>query len=88
MSHIENPIEDWAIALGAFQAYLDYVCRYEINEIFKDMQEGSEPDVQKLKDDIIKHVASDVTENMPQVFGDLGARLRKVAEDAQKSSND
>ncbi len=76
-------VEGWAIALGAFQAYLDYVLRYEINLI---LQSGrmADPDVdieqisEELKTACMKHIAADISEYLPQVFGDLSVKLKEA----------
>lgn len=85
---MNGEVTDWAVALGCFQAYLDYVCRYEINELMSPIAEGQEPDPQKLKDDIMKHIAADVAEYAPAVFDNLGKRLQEVANNGKANSQD
>lgn len=76
-------VEGWAVAVGAFQAYLDYVTRYEINAI---LQSGTltadDLDIEKVVEDLkhaaMQHIADDISEYLPKVFGDLGTKLREA----------
>lgn len=82
MNEEPSAVEGWAIGHAALVAYLDYVCRDEITKYLESGKISADIDADQvaaeLKKTIIKRVADDVAEHTPEVFGDLGRRLREA----------
>lgn len=81
-------VEGWAIAMASFQAYLDYVVRDEIAMLLESgliQAEPVEDVVAHLKSSVMERMAKDISEYLPQVFGDLGKRLREAASNEGKT---
>lgn len=75
-------VEGWAMAMGAFQAYLDYVIRDEIAILLASGSietEEAEVVAGNLKQAVMQHMADDISEHLPNVFGDISARIAEAA---------
>lgn len=84
MNDEPSAVEGWAIAQASLIAYLDYICRDEIAQL---LAAGTiAPDVDadavaaELKQKILRRAAEDLAEKTPEVFGDLGRRLREAVQ--------
>lgn len=75
-------VEGWAISQASLIAYLDYICRDEISQLLAAGTIAADIDADavadELKQKILKRAAADIAEKVPEVFGDLGRRLREA----------